>query len=52
MDTITYEIIRNSLYATAREMKIAMMRTAASPIMHLGADASAAVFDADMQLGA
>ncbi len=50
MDTITYEIIRNSLYATAREMKIAMMRTAASPIMHLGADASAAVFDAQMQL--
>ena len=50
MDTISYEIIRNSLYATAREMKIAMMRTAASPIMHLGADASAAVFDADMQL--
>jgi N-methylhydantoinase B len=50
MDTITYEIIRNSLYAIAREMKIAMMRTAASPIMHLGADASAAVFDADMQL--
>jgi len=50
MDTITYEIIRNSLYAIAREMKIAMMRTAASPIMHLGADASAAVFDAQMQL--
>jgi N-methylhydantoinase B len=50
MDTITYEIIRNSLYAIAREMKIAMMRTAASPIMHLGADASAAVFDAEMQL--
>lgn len=50
MDTITYEIIRNSLYAIAREMKIAMMRTAASPIMHMGADASAAVFDADMQL--
>lgn len=50
METIVYEILRNSLYATAREMKIAMMRTAASPIMHLGADASAAVFDADMQL--
>lgn len=50
METIVYEIIRNSLYAIAREMKIAMMRTAASPIMHLGADASAAVFDADMQL--
>lgn len=50
MDIITYEIIRNGLYAIAREMKIAMMRTAASPIMHLGADASAAVFDANMQL--
>ncbi len=50
MDTIVYEIIRNSLYSIAREMKIAMMRTAASPIMHLGADASAAVFDAQMQL--
>ena len=50
METIVYEIIRYSLYAIAREMKIAMMRTAASPIMHLGADASAAVFDADMQL--
>lgn len=50
MDTITYEIIRSALFAIAREMKIAMMRTAASPIMHLGADASAAVFDADMQL--
>lgn len=50
METIVYEILRNSLYAIAREMKIAMMRTAASPIMHLGADASAAVFDAKMQL--
>ncbi len=50
MKTIVYEILRNSLYAIAREMKIAMMRTAASPIMHLGADASAAVFDAQMQL--
>ncbi len=50
METIVYEILRNSLYAIAREMKIAMMRTAASPIMHLGADASAAVFDANMQL--
>ncbi len=50
MDKISYEIIRSSLYATAREMKSAMMRTAASPIIHSGGDASAAVFDADMQL--
>jgi N-methylhydantoinase B len=50
MDKITYEIIRSSLYAIAREMKIAMMRTAASPIIHSGGDASAAIFDANMQL--
>jgi N-methylhydantoinase B len=50
MDKITYEIIRSGLYAVAREMKIAMMRTAASPIIHSGGDASAAIFDAKMQL--
>ncbi|MFP3711333.1 hydantoinase B/oxoprolinase family protein, partial [Paraburkholderia sp. SIMBA_009] len=34
----------------AREMKIAMMRTAGSPLMHASGDSSAAIFDADMQL--
>jgi N-methylhydantoinase B len=50
MDTVVYEIIRSGLYAAAREMKVAMMRTAASPIIHSGGDASAAIFDAKMQL--
>ena len=50
MDIVTYEILRSSLYAAAREMKLAMMRTAGSPIVHSGGDASAAVFDAEMQL--
>lgn len=50
MDRTTYEIVRNGLYAIAREMKIAMMRTAVSPIIHAGGDASAAIFDAEMQL--
>jgi N-methylhydantoinase B len=50
MDVVTYEILRSSLFATAREMKLAMMRTAGSPIVHSGGDASAAVFDAEMQL--
>jgi N-methylhydantoinase B len=50
MDIATYEIIRSSLYAVAREMKIAMMRTAGSPIIHSSGDSSAAIFDADMQL--
>ena len=50
MDIVTYEIIRNSLYAAAREMKIAMMRTAGSPLMHASGDSSAAIFDANMQL--
>lgn len=50
MDQVELGIIRNALYAIAREMKGAMMRTAASPIIHSGGDASAAIFDADMQL--
>ena len=50
MDRITYEIVRNALYTIAREMKIAMMHTAGSPIIHSGGDASAAIFDAQMQL--
>lgn len=50
MDTVTFEIIRSGLYAIAREMKVAMMRTAGSPIIHSGGDASAAIFDAKMQL--
>lgn len=50
MDTITYEIIRSSLYSIAREMKAATCRTAGSPIIHSGGDASAAIFDADMRL--
>ena len=50
MDTITYEIIRSSLFAIAREMKVATCRTAGSPIIHSGGDASAAIFDAQMQL--
>jgi len=50
MDTATYEIIRSSLYAIAREMKIAMMRTAGSRIIHSSGDSSAAIFDSNMQL--
>lgn len=50
MDIITYEVIRSGLYAIAREMKIAMMRTAGSPLIHSGGDSSAAIFDAEMQL--
>lgn len=50
MDKITFEVIRSSLYSIAREMKAAIMRTSASPIIHDGGDASAAVFDGNMQL--
>jgi N-methylhydantoinase B len=50
MDKVTFEIIRNGLYSIAREMKVAMMRTAGSPIIHSGGDASAAIFDSKMQL--
>lgn len=50
MDKVTDEIIRANLYAIAREMKVAMMQTAGSPIIHSGGDASAAIFDSKMQL--
>jgi N-methylhydantoinase B len=50
MDKITFEIVRSGLYSIAREMKSAMVRTAGSPIIHSGGDASAAIFDAKMQL--
>ncbi|WP_226576157.1 hydantoinase B/oxoprolinase family protein [Acuticoccus sediminis] len=50
MDKATSAIIRSGLYAIAREMKSAMMKTAGSPIIHSGGDASAAIFDASMQL--
>lgn len=50
LDTVAFEIIRSGLYAVAREMKVAMMRTAGSPIIHSGGDASAAIFDSKMQL--
>ncbi len=50
MDKITFEIVRSGLYSVAREMKVAMIRTAGSPIIHSGGDASAAIFDANMQL--
>ncbi|MEX2521008.1 MAG: hydantoinase B/oxoprolinase family protein [Paracoccaceae bacterium] len=50
MDRVNFEIIRSGLYAIAREMKVAMMRTAGSPIIHSGGDASAAIFDAKLQL--
>lgn len=50
MDKISQEIIRSGLYSIAREMKVAMMRTATNPILHSGADASAAVCGPDLQL--
>jgi N-methylhydantoinase B len=50
VDRIAFEVIRSGLYAAAREMKIAMMRTAASPIIHSGGDASAAIFGPDAEL--
>src|SRR3569623_1217179 len=50
MDNVVYEIVRSGLYSAAREMKVAMMRTAASPIIQSGGDASAASFDSKMQL--
>jgi N-methylhydantoinase B len=50
MEHVTSEVVRSGLYAIAREMKAVMMRTAGSPIIHSGGDASAAVFNAKLEL--
>jgi N-methylhydantoinase B len=44
-DPITQEVVRGSLRAIAQEMKIAVMRTAYSPVVASGGDMSAGIAD-------
>lgn len=45
-DAVTHEVVRGSLRAIAQEMKIAVMRTAYSPVVASGGDMSAGIADA------
>ncbi|MBJ3774144.1 hydantoinase B/oxoprolinase family protein [Acuticoccus mangrovi] len=45
-DPVTFEIVRNSLYAICEEMRDVLMRTSFSPLLSLSADLSCAILDA------
>lgn len=46
-DPVTFEVVRNTLYATCAEMKSVIMRTSFSPLLSLSADLSCALLDLD-----
>ena len=45
-DAATFEVVKNSLYAIAEEMKVVLAKTAYSPILKVAGDYSCGVFDA------
>ena len=45
-DPATFEVVKNSLYAVAEEMKVVLAKTAYSPILKVAGDYSCGVFDA------
>ena len=46
-DPVTFEVVRNSLYAICEEMKSVLIRTSFSPLLSLSADLSCAILDLD-----
>ena len=44
-DPATFEVVKNSLYAAAEEMKVVLAKTAYSPILKSAGDYSCGVFD-------
>jgi N-methylhydantoinase B len=47
VDQVTYQVVHGGLRALAQEMKVAVMRTAYSPIVASGGDMSAGIADVD-----
>ena len=45
-DAATFEVVKNSLYAAAEEMKIVLAKTAYSPLLKVAGDYSCGLFDA------
>jgi N-methylhydantoinase B len=46
IDPATFEIVKNSLYKIAEEMRVVLARTAYSPLLKSAGDYSCGVFDA------
>src|SRR3546814_2812247 len=49
-DPVTFEVVKNALYAAAEEMKVVLAKTAYSPILKVAGDYSCGVFDAHGQM--
>lgn len=49
-DPATFEVVKNSLYSIAQEMKIVLAKTAYSPILKVAGDYSCGVFDIHGQM--
>jgi len=47
IDQVTYQVVHGGLQALAQEMKVAVMRTAYSPVVASGGDMSAGIADLD-----
>ena len=45
IDAATFEVVKNSLYAAAEEMRVVLAKTAYSPILKVAGDYSCGVFD-------
>lgn len=50
IDAATFEVVKNSLYAAAEEMKVVLAKTAYSPILKVAGDYSCGVFDCSGQM--
>jgi N-methylhydantoinase B len=46
-DPATFEVVKNSLYAAAEEMRVVMAKTAYSPLLKVAGDYSCGIFDID-----
>ena len=44
-DPVTFEVIKNSLYSAAEEMKVVLAKTAYSPLLKVAGDYSCGIFD-------
>ena len=51
-DPVTFEIVRNGLYAICEEMKTVLLRTSFSPLLSLSADLSCALLDPSGEVAA
>ncbi|MDP6346275.1 MAG: hydantoinase B/oxoprolinase family protein, partial [Alphaproteobacteria bacterium] len=45
VDPATFEVVKNSLYSAAEEMRVVLAKTAYSPILKVAGDYSCGIFD-------